>query len=331
MKRINPNPFVVFALQAVLRLGLRASELNSLRREDVRIDALHGNHEIYVHAPDKTDAFIPVDETFLAALNMCEAWSEEARNSAEPMTAQTFKDVLLVYPDTYSRYSHCELKRFNTYYLNSSHLPYFYAKWFRHMVKGEDGNERPLLHADGDPTHPFSADYRKLRNAFAVHFAERERNRVLTAQVMRHKAVHTAERYYLHQTRLDHAKKVQIALKTEANFLVLGLKNALASGITEETLHRARIAGAITPHGLCNSALQGQGCSRASDCLECEHLVVITSRRPRFAADRDAYLKMAEDFEAGGDLRAAENARGRASVCQAHLIRIDEQFNGEIS
>jgi hypothetical protein len=47
-------------------------------------------------------------------------------------------------------------------------------------------------------------------------------------------------------------------------------------------------------------------------------------------ADRDAYMKMAEDFEAGGDLRAAENARGRASLCQAHLIRIDEQFNGEI-
>jgi PAS domain S-box-containing protein len=139
-----------------------------------------------------------------------------------------------------------------------------------------------------------------------------------------------AERYYLHQTRLDHSKKVQIALKTEAHFLVLGLRNALASGITEETLHRARVAGAVTPHGLCNSALQGQGCARAGDCLECEHLVVITSRRPRFVADRDAYLKMAEDFEAGGDLRAAENARGRASLCQAHLIRIDEQFNGEI-
>jgi len=330
MKRIDPNPFVVFAIQAALRLGLRASELNSLRREDIRVDPSQGNHEIYVHAPDKADAFIPVDETFLAAFNMCEAWSEEARALAGPTTGQAFKEALFVYPDTANRHSPCGLKQFNTYLLNESHLPYFYAKWFHHLIKGEDGNECPLLHADDDPTQPFSKDYRKLRSAFAVRFAERERNRVLTAQVMRHKNVYTAERYYLHQTLLDHAKKVQIALKTEAHFLVLGLRNALASGITEETLHRARVAGAVTPHGLCNSALQGQGCARAGDCLECEHLVVITSRRPRFVADRDAYLKMAEDFEAGGDLRAAENVRGRASLCQAHLIRIDEQFNGEI-
>jgi hypothetical protein len=31
----------------------------------------------------------------------------------------------------------------------------------------------------------------------------------LTAQVMRHESVYTAERYYLHQTRLDHSKKVR--------------------------------------------------------------------------------------------------------------------------
>jgi integrase len=209
MKRIDPNPFVVFAIQAALRLGLRASEFNSLRREDIRIDALHGNHEIYVHAPDKADAYIPVDETFLAAFNMCEAWSEEARTLARPTTAQTFKDVLLVYPDLWNRHWPCKLRKFNTYRLNSTHLPYFYAKWFHHLVKDEDGNERPLLHADGDPTRPFSEDHRKLRSAFAVRFAERERNRVLTAQVMRHESVYTAERYYLHQTRLDHSKKVR--------------------------------------------------------------------------------------------------------------------------
>jgi len=330
MKRIDPNPFVVFALQAALRLGLRASEFNSLRREDIRIDPLRGNHEIYVHAPDKADAFIPVDETFLAAWKLCEAWDEEARGLAEPATAQAFKDALLVYPETGSRHSPCALKRLNTYLLNSSHLPYFYAKWFRHLAKDEDGNELPLLHADGDPTQPFSVNYRRLRSAFAVRFAERERNRVLTAQVMRHKSVHTAERHYLQQTRLDHARKVQIALKAEAHFLALGLKNAVSAGITEETLHNARVAGAMTPHGLCNSALQGNECTRASDCLECEHLVVIASRKPRFIADRDAYLKTAEELETRGDLRSAENARGRASLCQAHLIRINEQFDGGI-
>ncbi len=123
MKRIDPNPFVVFAIQAALRLGLRASEINTLRREDIRIDALRGNHEIYVHAPDKADAFIPVDETFLEAFKLCEAWSDEACTLAGPMTAQTFKDVLLVYPDLWNRRWPCKLRQFNTYLLNSSHLP----------------------------------------------------------------------------------------------------------------------------------------------------------------------------------------------------------------
>jgi hypothetical protein len=325
---IDPNPLVVFALQAVMRHGLRAEELNALTSSDLNVDEVRGNHEIYVHAPNKMDDYIPVDEAFLTSWQLCEAWSQEARRIVGPEGVQLFKDVLFVYPPTNSHHSH-PLMQFSSYMLNQSHLPYFLKKWFGYKVRGEDGNERPLLHAEDDATRPLEIDYDKLRNAFAVRFAEREKNRAVTSRVMRHKQLTTAERYYLHQTRLDHAKKVQIALKSEAVFLAMNLKNPVAAGVSEETLRRAKETGAVLPHGLCGSALEGQDCQRASNCLECPFLVVIESRRSRFVDDREAYLEEGRDLEAAGDWRGAENALSRAKVCEAHLIRMDNLFPEE--
>jgi hypothetical protein len=203
-------------------------------------------------------------------------------------------------------------------------LPYFYRKWFTRTVRDGDGDGRPLLHAQGDPTRPFWIDYRKIRNAFAARFAEREKNRVATQRAMRHRSIETTERHYLHATRLDHARKVQIALKAESYALALGLKSTVAVGVSEETLERARGAGAMTPHGICGSALDGNDCVSASGCLVCPHLVVVESRQPRFVADRDAYLKRAEILNTAGDFRGAENAMSHAKLCQAHLHRIDD-------
>lgn len=326
MRTIDPNPFVVFALQCAMRLGLRATELNSLRRQDIHVDNVYGNHELYVHAPDKSDDFIPIDETFLRSLRVCEEWDKEARESAGAAGEEYLRDALLVYRPTSSCYGY-PFFQLSTYYLNSSHLKYFCQKWFDFKIKTSDGTELPLLHADDDPTKRLQINYRSLRNSFAIRFAERERSRTTLKRVMRHKSIVTTEKYYLHLTKLEHAKKVQIALKAEAQMLVLGLNNAIGAGITEETLSKAKEAGAITPHGICASALDGHGCYRANDCLECPHLVVITTRRPRFVADRDEYVQMAEELHSNGDIRGSENALARAKICQAQIIRIDETFN----
>jgi integrase len=326
---IDPNPFVVFALQAVMRHGLRAEELNALTPRDIRKDDQRGHHEIYIHAPNKTDDYIPVDEAFLTAWRLCEAWSQEARKLAGPLAKDLFKDVLFVYPPTNSYHSH-PLMEFSSYRLNISHLPYFFKKWFNCKIQDANGNERPLLHADGAPTRPLKIDYKKLRNAFAVRFAEREKNRAITSRVMRHKQINTAQRYYLHQTRLDHAKKVQIALKTEANFIAMGLKNPIHAGVSKETLRKARLAGAILPQGICGSALEGQECRRAGHCLECPYLVVLESRKPRFIADRDTYLADAQRLDEAGDWRGAENALIHAKYCEAYLIRMEQVFGGGV-
>lgn len=324
---IDPNPLVVFALQAAMRHGLRSEELNALTAADLRADEQGGRHEMYVHAPNKRDDFIPVDDAFLTSWRLCEAWSREARDVAGSRGRELFPDALFVYLPTNSYHSH-PLMQFSTYLLNQSHLPYFFKKWFSYRVKGQGGEERPLLHAEGDPTRPLKIDYDSLRHAFGVRFAERENNRAVTSRVMRHTRPTTAERYYLHQTRLDHAKKVQIALKSEAAFVAMGLKNPVAAGVSDEALRRAQQAGAVLPHGLCGPALEGRECRRASDCLECPFLVVIESRRPRFVADRDTYLERAARLEAAGDWRGAENMLSRAKVCEAHLIKIDNLFGG---
>jgi hypothetical protein len=326
MKFLDPNPYVVFAVQAAMRFGLRATELNSLTPQDIHADPIDGNHEIYVHAPDKGDDFIPVDDLFMDAFNVCKEWDKEAREVAGSAGEGWFEDALLVYRPTSSCYGY-PFVPLTTYYLNASHLKYFFKKWFDYTVNDENGNERPLLHTEGDATKPFKVDYRKLRNAFAVRFAEREKNRDVAKRVMRHKNVRTTEIFYLRQSRLDFAKKVHMALKPEAQMLVMGLKNALDAGITEDTLQRAKDKGALTPEGVCGAALEGKECEMAKDCLECPHLIVLPSRRIRFVADRDTHIKRAEEFHAGGDLRGAENALSRAKLCQAHILRIDETFN----
>lgn len=322
-KRLNPNPHIVLGGASALRHGVRACEFNALTFGDLRIDPDGGNHELYLHAPNKPDDYIPVDEVFVRAWQLCRQWDEEARQYAGEEVNQR-GEASFVYLSNAYRYD-SKIFRVTTPWINSS-LKYFYKKWFNHRVICDDGEERPLLHSEGDLTKPLYCSFSKMRNSFAVQFAEREKNPALTQAVMRHSNGSTAKRFYLHQTRLDHVQKVHRALKPEAQWLATSLTNAVAAGVSDHTLKRAQEAGADLPHGICGPAMNGETCLRASGCLECPHLVVVASRKPRFEADRDAYLKIAEDLNLKGDLRGAENFLNRAKLCQAHITRIEDKF-----
>lgn len=317
---LDPNPYVVLAAYCGLLNGVRAPEFNSLGRADLRVDRESGRHELYLNAPNKADGFIPVSDVFVEVWSLCEEWDKEARDSAGD-SGSSGGEAGFVY--FYGGNQFRGAIPVHTIVLNRSFLPSFYEKWFRHEVEG-----RPLLHAENDVSSPLKCPYSKFRNAFAVHFAGRERNRHTTKEVLRHKDVSTSERFYLNTTKLDHAKKVYYALKPEAQILAMGLKNPVAAGIAAETLERAKSAGALLPHGVCGVAMSGDDCVRASGCLECPHLVVIASRKPRFEADRDQYLKKADVLHAKGDIRGAENALSQAKLCQAHIARIDYTFGG---
>lgn len=323
LRMIDPNPFVVFALLAGIRLGLRSSEFNAISSGDIVVDMETGHHELYVHAPDKADDYIPIDDIILESIRFCEEWGREARESATEEEQKQFENIFLVYRATNSGYR-TSIFPMTTHRLNTTHLPYFYNKYFNYRFKNETGEERPLLHADRDTSRPLQISYRKIRNAFAIRFVEQVPNRSAAQRAMRHKSSRTTGEFYLHQTKLDHAKKVHAALKSEAQLLTLSLKNGLEVGISEETIRKAKDAGAITPQGICGRAMNGIGCERASDCLECPFLVVIASRRPRFVADRDEYLQKAEESALQGDHRIAENFLKRAALCEAQIIRIDD-------
>jgi hypothetical protein len=326
MPRLDPNPYVVLAGVGGLLHGIRSPEFNSIKKTDLRVDPTHDRHELYVHAANKADGFIPVDGLFLEAWSLCEEWDGEARSSARS-GERGVDDEGFIYSACY-KYKFKRLIPLRTTYLNDQLLPYFYRKWFEHEVEGEDGVMRPLLHAENDPSRPLSCPYSKYRNAFGTHLADRQRDRQLTKEALRHEDESTGDRFYKNKTKLDHAKRVYHALKPEAQILAMKLKNPVMAGISAETLERAKSASASTPHGLCGAAMEGGDCVRASGCLNCPFLVVIASRRPRFEADRIDFEEKAEKLEAQGDIRGAENALSQAKLCQAHIIRIDNMFGG---
>jgi hypothetical protein len=324
---MDPNPFVVFSLEAGLRYGLRSQELNTLGPEDVRIDPITKHHCLYVHAPDKDDDFIPVEEDFLETLNLCLEWSREAREIIGDAGKGLYEHALLVYLPANNSGTKL-LVPLNTYNLNRTHLRFFYKKWFKRAIKDNQEKERPLLHAEDDETKPLNVSFRKIRKAFAARFIEREPNRVVAQRVLRHRSFETTREHYTHRKTLEHAKKVQLALGGEAQLLVMSLKTPIKPSVSRRTFQKAKEAGALTPHGICGPALEGFSCQVASDCLVCPHLVVIVSRKQRFEVDKEAYLKKADRLMSEGDHRGAENALSRAKLCQAHILRIEDMKGG---
>lgn len=323
---LDPNPFVVFALQAAMRMGLRASEFNALGPDDICRDPERSNHEIYVHAPNKADDFIPVDDVFIRSLDLCLAWQEAARG--EKMgEGCVWPSALLVYLSTDPMMQGSPVV-LHTGLLNEVHLPYFYAKYFGVRVPTKNGSDRPLLHAEEDPDQPFWLSFAKIRNSFAVRLSEQEADIGVVQQVMRHQAFRTTHSYYLHRRKNDHARKTAVALESEARLLVLGLTRPAIVGVSDETVARAREAGALVPHGYCKSTLEGQGCIFPGDCLECKQLRVIESRLPRLGTDRDVYLAKAAALEEIGDSRAAENRRRLAARAQAYIYAVEDRQAG---
>jgi hypothetical protein len=325
MLRLDPNPYVVLAGVCGLLHGIRSPEFNFIKQTDLRVDPVHGRHELFVHATNKDDGYIAVDDLFLEVWSLCEEWDRDARASAR-VEENITEDSGFVYSASCS-WRFKGLIPLRTSYLNRPFLAYFYKKWFEYEITDEDGVKRPLLHADNDPTRPLWCPYSKYRNAFGVHLSDRQRDRQLMKEALRHEKQSTGDRFYKNKTKLDHAKRVYHALKPEAQILAMKLKNPIKAGISAETLERAKSANAATPHGICGVAMNGDNCVRASGCLNCPYLVVIASRRPRFEADRKDFEEKAKKLEAKGDIRGAENALSQAKLCQAHIIRIDDMFD----
>jgi hypothetical protein len=322
LRVIDPNPYVVFALLFGICYGGRSSELNALTLSDVRIDPLDGRHEIHLHAPDKQDGYLPANDVFLHAFELSRRWSAEARRLCGPKGAETHPEALLVCLST-STYSGRDvpLIPFSTYHLNEPFMRYFYRKWFTHNVVDEQGVERPLLHAEGDPTKPLWCSFRKIRNAFGSCFSQQEAARDVISKVMRHNDPKMTEMHYLQLTRLEHAKRVQSALQPKSRLLARSLKNPTAAGISEETLRKARECEVLKPSASDTHLPKTRRDRTARQDPE-DRKPDNDSGRTQLNAKKEKYLTLSRELEAEGDLRGAENARRRAEICLTSIARM---------
>jgi hypothetical protein len=309
-RRNDPYLLLTVALIGVLRYGIRAEEFNEINRADLERSP-NGHHVLHLHAPNKEHRVVPVDDAFLHIIDLASTWMEPARK-LDPATTD---DALFVV-----RYASRVTSRYTTGNIKSQ-LPGFYAKWHRTRITSEDGSQRPVLHAPGNPEVPFYASYRALRRAYSVHKAKRLKGNIAVLQeLLGHERIKTTLEHYTLLHEDDYADEVAYAMGPEAKLLAAGLKHRVLLGIDEDPSARAAAEdGRETPVGLCTT----DRCTRSGSCLGCSFAVVLTSRRDNVLTTRNDALERAQRYVTHGDPRSAENLLRRAALAQATLDEID--------
>jgi hypothetical protein len=266
---------------------------------------------------------------FLRAFELSREWSAEARRLCGPKGEETHPEALLVCLSTSSNCGReLPLIPFTTYHLNAGYLRCFYRKWFEHKVVNEQGVKVPLLHAEGDPTKPLKCSFRKIRNAFGSDFGRQEAGRDITSEVMRHNDPKMADMYYLHRTRLEHAKRMHSALQPESRLLARILKNPTAAGVSEETLRDARECEALNPRASDDHAPVDGEDRTAHQYPEDRMPDKAPGQNKQLIAEREKYLRKAQELEVKGDRRGAENARRRAEIFMTSIDRMNKISTG---
>lgn len=293
---------------------------------------------LFLHAPNKEygeehQSDVKVEQAVIDAYELVLHWSQAARAVIEDKTP------LMLFLSFMGKPQRGENKRLSagrgtTNELNRYWLPRFYRKYFEHQIVENDA-ERPVLHREGDPSQPFSAPFKKYRNAAIRNYLENELNLVHVQRFARHKHLKTTGRHYAHTHQADNDYAVAMALGPTARVFQIALQNRVIVEMTDELREREAEGGA-TPWGVCGDpalnerrprregALSPSGCSRAGSCLECPDLYLHVEKRSLLEAEMEFLLLQAEDLAQQGFVRDAENARASASLRQAHINRIDE-------
>lgn len=324
LARSEPNPYAPFAILAGLRAGIRSEELNVMNVGDVNVE----RRRAYLHAPDHDDADVMIEPVLLEAYRLVVEWSAYAREKAEDPAPLLL--WWLTSGRTAGRPQH-RASRIVTSTLNKALLPRFYQKYYARTC-GSDGETRPMLHAEGDPSRPFTADFSKFRNAAIQAFLQSEPNLSHVMAFARHRHLSTTGRHYAHVHERDLEDAVARALEPSARLLEVALKGRVVDDATPEVRERDAAGGAV-PFGTCGDPallrtvglplLQGGGCTVPRDCLECDALYLHVEKRPVLVADRDQLIAEAIRLEGLGHLREAQNLRSAAILRQAHINRID--------
>lgn len=299
-------PMVPFVALLGLTLVVRSSEVNVAKVQDW--ERYPG--ELYVHAPNKLPARIPVPAGVRRASELAFRWMARWRFNPSP------EAPLLVV-----RREDGAIVRWDTVWINSK-LKTFYRKYFN---KRAPNGARVLFSLDGEGREvPFWRSYVAFRSMGISEAAYYERNPERLRVFARHRSVQTTLRYYVKLHERDMAADVARSMRPAAEQLRMEMRSRIA---TTEERKRAKGSKALLRGGHCHEALEHKKrCVRAIDCRLCEYFRIHPERRFVFVHDRDAALAQVERERGDHGLaRDAENWRRIAALNQAVIDRIDDE------
>lgn len=318
----SPNPVIVFGLLAALCYGLRASELNVLKVNDLDRERKH----LKLSPPDKPPTQLMVGAELIEAFDLCVAWGSRAREELGTDALLCITTIVGgVRPNgVIGQESPTQSTVVTTRLLNEFYLPKFYERHFDVKV-WRAGEEQPLLHcersAPGEPFLPFRSNYKKLRNAFVLIHIDLVGDPAETQRVARHSSYKTTIKNYSHRAKISHAQRVASSLKRMAAIVGTGMELVVHEG-TEQRRRELAAQERLVPSGGCLDPSGVTGCTRNHDCLYCPFLELHASAVPIIENDRDACLREADQLAEMGFPRDAENRRTRAAHLQAQIDRI---------
>jgi len=272
--------------------GIRPAEINCLTVDDILVDNLHGKHGIRVHAPNKQPDVVPIEKDTLLLLQAMVDEGKEVR-------AVLKTDLLFV------------------------------SGWPRpHLLNSKILNEalRAMIRRHRCESLPTDLKLPDGRTTLGTHLARTIQNRERVRRLMRHAWASTTEIYYRARQKLVVAGNMAKALRAEAWRLTIACQRPvldIAERPDQMEILRRNPGNAALEWGSCGLDVVRQGsCRRAKHCFECPLLVPWVSKRHNYVAERDEYLRMAENAE---NLRDRENLLYHANLAEAHIALIDRR------
>jgi integrase len=298
MRRTTVNLPALVACWLAFNDGIRTAEINYLTVDDILVDDLHGKHELRVHAPNKQPDVVPIEKDSLLLLQTLVDDGAKAR---------TMLKTNLLFVSEWPR----------PHLLNSRLL----TDALRSMIRRHKCQGLPLdlKLADG-------------RTTLGTHLARTIQNRERVRRLMRHAWARTTETYYRARQKLVVAGNMAKALRAEAWRLTIACQRPVVD-INErpdqvEILKR-NPGNEILEWGSCGLDVVRQGsCRRATHCFECPLLVPWVSKRHNYVAERDEYLRLAENAE---NLRDRENLLYHANQAEAYIALIDRRLEEKMN
>jgi integrase len=289
-----PDLVTVVAAYLCWEETVRPAEINVMTAEDIDIE----NKRLFLHAPNKAEGWIEISPIAVALLKALISWGHGARE--ELQTNYLFVEPI---PCPYA--------------LGSSQMRVRLRKLLKKYHDKYPIERFDLYLADGRRT---------LGSLLAAETQDDE----LVRLTMRHASLSTTSIYYIRQGKVALSKNVRNALRHYATRLSMAYNNVVVNPLKESSPDAVDILRRNpqndTPYGSCtNDTVKEGACQSGIHCGECPKLIPMVSKIENFIAERDVYLKLAEESLDAGEDRTYENRMAHAGMLEGHILNIQRK------